>query len=191
MLQELAITDFAIIQAVRLRFAPGLVIFTGETGAGKSIVLDAIGALLGERVGADVVRAGSPRAVIEGIFTLPWLAPSPGPIPGRAGEGETDKPGISVGHLVDRSPLSVKQDGEGQGVGPAPDDDAEQADPQRRLIDLLREYGLEGDDDTLIVTREIAASGRSVARVNGRAVPVSVLARLGALLVDVHGQGAH
>jgi DNA repair protein RecN (Recombination protein N) len=201
MLQELAITDFAIIQAVRLRFTEGLVIFTGETGAGKSIVLDAIGALLGERAAADVVRSGAPRAIVEGIFTLPWPHP-PTPSPSKMERGSSDEPIDRVDRRASPAgppgaePPGSEQEplraGDGQAGGEdEAAGDAEQADPRRQLIDLLREYGLEGDDDSVIVTREIAANGRSVARVNGRAVPVSVLARLGALLVDVHGQGAH
>ncbi|HEU4782279.1 MAG TPA: AAA family ATPase, partial [Ktedonobacterales bacterium] len=61
MLLELTITDFAIIDSLHLRFGPHLNVFTGETGAGKSIIIDAISALVGERVGGDVVRAGSER----------------------------------------------------------------------------------------------------------------------------------
>lgn len=164
MLQELTITDFAIIKEVRLRFAPGLVIFTGETGAGKSIVLDAIGAILGDRVGGDVVRAGAARAVVEAIVTLPWLPAL-----------------LAAGSLT-----GANSDGDGDTA-----DDAGEPDPHHQLARLLREFGLEGDDAQVIITREISAAGRSTARVNGRAVPVNVLARIGALLVDVHGQGAH
>ncbi len=162
MLEELTIVDFAIIQRVQLRLSPGLVIFTGETGAGKSIVLDAIGALLGERVGPDVVRAGASRATIEGIFMLSWL-------PGARAALDAELP---------------CDDAEFAGSGERPD-------PRRQLAALVRDAGLESDDGALIVAREIVVSGRGVARVNGRAVPVGTLAQLGALLVDVHGQGAH
>jgi DNA repair protein RecN (Recombination protein N) len=73
MLLELTITDFAIIDSLHLRFGPHLNVFTGETGAGKSIIIDAISALVGERVGGDVVRAGSERAIIEGVFDIGHL----------------------------------------------------------------------------------------------------------------------
>ena len=70
MLLELTINDFAIIDTLHLRPGPHLNVFTGETGAGKSIIVDAISALVGERVGGDVVRAGSERAIIEGVFDI-------------------------------------------------------------------------------------------------------------------------
>ncbi len=70
MLVELSITDFAIIDQLRLTFAPGLQVLTGETGAGKSIIVDAVSLLLGGRATADGIRAGADRAYVEGIFSL-------------------------------------------------------------------------------------------------------------------------
>ena len=137
MLVELAITDFAIIDQLRLTFEPGLNGLTGETGAGKSIIIDALGAVLGERIGSDVVRTGARAARVEAIFA------------------------------VDERPAS---------------------DP---LAVELVELGITLDDDSLILSREITAQGRSTARINGRAVPVSVLGRLGTQLVDIHGQSDH
>ena len=67
-LTELQIRNFAIIDRLHLRFHGGLNILTGETGAGKSIIIDAIGLLLGDRVAAEMVRAGADRAQIEGDF---------------------------------------------------------------------------------------------------------------------------
>ncbi|HEY4974581.1 MAG TPA: AAA family ATPase, partial [Steroidobacteraceae bacterium] len=65
MLRHLQIRDFAIIDALELEFSPGLTVLTGETGAGKSIVVDALELLCGSRAGADVVRAGAERADIS------------------------------------------------------------------------------------------------------------------------------
>lgn len=70
MLTELNIRNFAIIDDLTLRFAPGLNVLTGETGAGKSIVIDAIGAVLGQKVGPECVRSGSPSALIEATFEV-------------------------------------------------------------------------------------------------------------------------
>jgi DNA repair protein RecN (Recombination protein N) len=70
MLIELRIRDFALIDALTVRLAPGLNVLSGETGAGKSIIVGALSLLLGERASADVVRAGSSRAVVEGVFDL-------------------------------------------------------------------------------------------------------------------------
>ncbi len=71
MLTELHIENFAIIQDLELTFGEGLLIFTGETGAGKSIILDAIMALVGGRVDASMVRSGSDRARLEARFSIP------------------------------------------------------------------------------------------------------------------------
>jgi DNA repair protein RecN (Recombination protein N) len=71
MLMELRIQNFAIIDALRLEFGPGLNILTGETGAGKSIIIDAVGLLLGDRAAAEWVRAGADLASIEAAFVLP------------------------------------------------------------------------------------------------------------------------
>ncbi len=70
MLEELRIHNFAIIDSLELSFAPGLNVITGETGAGKSIIIDAIEQLLGGRADNAMVRAGADRALIEGVFTL-------------------------------------------------------------------------------------------------------------------------
>lgn len=133
MLLELQISDFAIIDRLHLRLQPGFNVLTGETGAGKSIIIDALGTLRGEKTDATFVRAGANRARIEGVFSL---------------------------------------------------DDAPQ------VLPILQEYGLFDDDESqIILTREISAeSGRSVARVNGRAVSSSVLREVGGRLIDIHGQ---
>lgn len=71
MLAELTIRDFAIIDQLHLTLGSGFNVLTGETGAGKSIIIDAIGLLLGDRASPDLVRAGQEKALIEGIFALP------------------------------------------------------------------------------------------------------------------------
>ena len=136
MLEELHIHDFAIIEDLHLQFNAGLVVFTGETGAGKSIILDALGAILGARVDTTSVRKGADRAIVEGFFRL-----------------------------------------EGQ---------------ERELINsLLEREGLLEEPDGLWLGREIRAEGRTIARVNGRTVSLSVQSEIGEALVDVHGQTEH
>ncbi|NTW60748.1 MAG: DNA repair protein RecN, partial [Nitrospirae bacterium] len=70
MLKELNIKNFAIIDQLRVEFRPGLNVFTGETGAGKSIVVDALNLALGERASGDLIRTGSDEAVVEAAFDL-------------------------------------------------------------------------------------------------------------------------
>src|SRR5512144_762347 len=70
MLKELNIKNFAIIDQLRVEFAPGLNVFTGETGAGKSIVVDSLNLALGERASADLIRTGCQEATVEAAFEL-------------------------------------------------------------------------------------------------------------------------
>ncbi len=138
MLQELAITDFAIIDNLVVPFQPGFCVLTGETGAGKSIIIDAVDAVLGGRISGETVRSGARAARVEAIFSL-------------------DAP-----EVADAVALALEG------------------------YDLL-----DRDEGMVILAREINAAGRSTARVNGRAVPVGVLAAVGEVLVDIHGQGEH
>jgi DNA repair protein RecN (Recombination protein N) len=136
MLVELRIENFAIIQSLALDLKPGLTTFTGETGAGKSIILDAIVALLGGRADNALIRAAAERAIVEAVFTIPQA--------------------------------------------------------NREAIRTL----LEGEDlwdgePTVSIARELRMNGRSVARINGRSVSLSLLRELGEYLVDIHGQSEH
>lgn len=73
MLRELRVRDYAVIEDVRLEFGPGLTVLTGETGAGKSMVVGALSMLLGERASTSRVRAGADRAIVEGRFDVGGL----------------------------------------------------------------------------------------------------------------------
>lgn len=138
MLVELTIRNFAVIRDTRIEFTEGFNALTGETGAGKSIVIDALGAVLGARTSSDFVRSGEPSAFVEAVYDISNIATSPG---------------IDV---------------------------------------ILSENGIERlDGDPLILSRDIASSGRSTARINGRAVTASILTSVGELLVDIHGQSDH
>src|SRR6266852_8158201 len=72
-LLELVIENYAVVDRLRVRFHPGLNLLTGETGSGKSIVVDALGLLFGGRASADMIRSGQDRARVSGIFTVPDL----------------------------------------------------------------------------------------------------------------------
>lgn len=71
MLVELQIKDFALIEDLKLSFSPGLQVLTGETGAGKTIIVEALGLLLGSRADTSKIRGGSKEAIVEGLFYLP------------------------------------------------------------------------------------------------------------------------
>ncbi len=131
MLVSLTIQDFAIVEYASFTPGRGLNILTGETGAGKSLIIDAIGALLGHRIGRDYVRKDSDKAVIEAVFD-------------------------EVSSVIPRS--------------------------------VFDEFGIECEEDTIILLREISKDGKSLVRVNGRTMPVSVLRTIGSYLIDIHGQ---
>ena len=130
MLLEISIKNFAIIEAISLNFEKGMTVLTGETGAGKSIIIDAMNLMLGARATTDVIRHGAPKAEIEGLFSV---------------------------------------------------------ENSRLLQELFDEQGLEMGDE-IIIRREILQNGRSVSRVNGQMVNLSVLRAIGQHLVDIHGQ---
>ncbi|HEY4708101.1 MAG TPA: AAA family ATPase, partial [Thermodesulfobacteriota bacterium] len=73
MLLELSIKDFAIIESLSIAFGPGLNIFTGETGAGKSIILDAIALILGDRASNEIIREGREEAQVQALFDISGL----------------------------------------------------------------------------------------------------------------------
>ncbi len=135
MLAELKVANYALIEDLAISFSPGLNVLSGETGAGKSIIIGAINLLLGERATVEQIRQGSTEAYIEGIVNA--------------------EPAV-----------------------------------QKQVNTLLAEAGIDYENE-LIIAREVYRNGRSVARVNGRAVPISFLKDLGQLLVDLHGQHQH
>ena len=136
MLTELRISNFAIIDHLELEFPSGLVIFTGETGAGKSIILDAIEALMGARTEITSIREGAERASLEAVFRM-------------------------------------------------------NASNRAAINEILTQEDLLDDPDYVTLGREIRKEGRTVARINGRTVNVSLLRDIGAQLVDIHGQSEH
>jgi len=129
-LTELRIKNFAIIESLTLPLARGFNVLSGETGAGKSIIVGALGLLLGERANADVIRTGADRATVEGAFDV-----------------------------SDRAEIRA----------------------------LLDERGIDVEESLVVLKREVAA-GRARAWINGTAVNAGLLAEVGRLLVNLHGQ---
>ena len=78
MLRQLSIQNLAVITDLNMEFGPGFNVLTGETGAGKSILIDAIGLALGQRADSDAVRVGQPRAQVDAEFRVPGDSPASG-----------------------------------------------------------------------------------------------------------------
>ncbi len=68
MLLELRVENYAVIDSLAVEFAPGLNLLTGETGAGKSILIDALSLLLGDKASTEMIRHGAEKAVVSGVF---------------------------------------------------------------------------------------------------------------------------
>jgi DNA repair protein RecN (Recombination protein N) len=185
MLLELTIKDFAIIDNLRLRLNRAFNVFTGETGAGKSIIIDAVNALLGSKIGAEFVRAGSERASVEGVFSIEPLPPISEEWQSTVFEtstnGETSSPStlLEAFDAVDSHAAQQNQIA------------AQSADARVALASLLHEYGITPEDGQLILSRDIFRSGRTVARINGRALSQQILQQVASWLVDIHGQSEH
>ena len=73
MLTDLTIKNIAIIDTLQIAFKPGLTVLTGETGAGKSIIIDAVGLVMGGRASSDLIRSGEEEATVEAIFDISSL----------------------------------------------------------------------------------------------------------------------
>jgi DNA repair protein RecN (Recombination protein N) len=185
MLLELTIKDFAIIDRLHLHLNRQFNVFTGETGAGKSIIIDAVNALLGGKIGADFVRAGCKSASVEGVFSLDPLPP------------------IANGwHPLDADPTTTEATNSGATTifdiferaeqhQPSRNPDAHSADARIALASLLHEYDIEPEDGQLVLSRDIFQSGRTVARINGRAYSQPILQQVASWLIDIHGQSEH
>ena len=131
MILELYMKNCALVEELRLTIDENLNILTGETGSGKSIIIDALGLCLGEKYDRSFLRKGTEKGIVEAIFSS----------------------------------------------------------ESQHLKNVLEKYDIELDEDNLLViTRVIYNDGKSVARVNGRTLKLSVLKEIATTLIDVHGQ---
>jgi DNA repair protein RecN (Recombination protein N) len=133
MLLELRLENYAVIDNLAVEFAPGLNLLTGETGAGKSILIDALALLLGEKASLEIIRAGADRAVLSAVF----------------------KTGGGSGRTVAR---------------------------------ILGENGIDAEESTLIVRREIVTGGKGRVFVNNQPATVAVLKQVAPHLATIHAQ---
>jgi len=139
MLESLTVKDFALIRDLNIQFGSGLNLITGETGAGKSVLLGALSLVLGYKATTDMIRSGSKRATVEAAFSMP----------------PDGRPGA------------------------------------KSLRALVADLGLDDDEGSLLLRREISTEGKGRSFVNARQVPSTVLRDIGRYLVDIHGQNEH
>ena len=135
MLVELNIEDFAIIEKAQISFSKGLNIITGETGTGKSIMVDALNLVLGGRADKNYIKDGKEKTVVQSLFII---------------------------------------------------------ENRKNIESILNDYGIDLEaDGSLLITREIHLSGRSIARVNGHIVTLTMLSSITDKLIDIQGQHEH
>ena len=134
MLKTLSIWNFALIEHIQIEFNRGLNILTGETGAGKSILLGALGMVIGHRSNLDVIRSNADFMRVEAVFSIT---------------------------------------------------------NEQAIKDFLLKNNILIEDDTLIITRQILASGRNIIQINNCHTTLAILRQLGEMLVDIHGQHAN
>jgi DNA repair protein RecN (Recombination protein N) len=132
-LAELRLENYAVIDNVVIEFAAGLNLLTGETGAGKSILIDALGLLLGDKASSDVIRAGAERAVVAAVFESDGAA-------------------------------------------------------ARSIAGILETNGLDAENGSLILRREIAAGGKGRVFINNQPATVAVLKQIAPHLAVIHAQ---
>src|SRR3989440_6724243 len=189
MLLELTIKDFAIIDNLHLQLHRLFNVFTGETGAGKSIIIDAVNALLGGKIGVEYVRAGCERATVEGVFSTGALPPITDKLLPFAVDdldsGLFERRTNGTGTMFEALDTAEAQSAQRIQV------DAASADASLALAALLHEYDITPEDGQLILSRDIFRSGRTVARINGRAMSQHILQQVASWLVDIHGQSDH
>jgi len=131
MLKTLTVWNFALLEHVQIEFEHGLNILTGETGAGKSILIDSLGMILGHRTSIEKIRKDRDWLRVEAVF-------------------DTSK--------------------------------------YPEVHDFLQQADIVDEDDSLIISRQIAKTGKNTIQVNGCHVTLSSLKMLGELLIDIHGQ---
>jgi len=132
-LVELRLENYAVIDNLAIEFAPGLNLLTGETGAGKSILIDALALLLGEKASPDVIRTGADRALISAVFEV-------------------------------------------------------ESGAEKIVAQVLESNGIDSDHESIILRREIAASGKGRVFVNNQPATVTVLRQLAPYLATIHAQ---
>lgn len=130
MILELYMKNCALVEESRVNLGQNLNILTGETGSGKSIIIEALGLCLGNKYDKSFLRKGTEKGVAEIIVSS----------------------------------------------------------PSNNLLKILNEYDIDLEDDELIITRIIYADGKSVARINGRTVKMSILKEIALTFIDLHGQ---
>ena len=133
MLAELRLENYAVIDNVVIEFAAGLNLLTGETGAGKSILIDALGLLLGDKASSDVIRTGAERAVVAAVFESDGAA-------------------------------------------------------ARSIEEILETNGLDAENSSLILRREIAPGGKGRVFINNQPATVAVLKQIAPHLAVIHAQ---
>jgi DNA repair protein RecN (Recombination protein N) len=165
MLRELFIENLAVIERATIPFCAGLNVFTGETGAGKSVLIGGLNAALGKRVSKDSVRTGAQKATVTAVFDM-----------------------LPEGVIHELENMGLREPRTANGSNTEVDSAENAANPTANIGVDSAENAADTEEEMLLLTREITADGRSSARINNRPTTAAALQTLGNMLCDIHGQ---
>ena len=181
MLTTLRIKNLALVTDLTLELRPGCNVITGETGAGKSIIIGALNLVLGERADRTLIRSGEESCSVEAVFDISRLGLLVGEDFGLRGQAERD-PALAESRLqaASKAPSPLRSAGAVQNTG------------LRKLNAFLEANGLEPcADGQLVLKRAFTANGTNRQFVNGSPTTLNILAAIGEGLVDMHGPHDH
>jgi DNA repair protein RecN (Recombination protein N) len=178
MLTTLRIKNFALVADLTLELQPGCNVITGETGAGKSIIIGALNLVLGERADRSLIRSGEESCSVEAVFDVKNLCANKiPPLPAKRREGR--------GEGNEKSPSSPRP-------SPPKDEEGEKKRARSLVESFLEENGLEPcEENQLVLKRAFTGAGTNRQFVNGSPTTLNVLATIGEWLVDIHGPHDH
>jgi DNA repair protein RecN (Recombination protein N) len=192
MITHISIRDFATIENLDIGLSPGLSVITGETGAGKSIIIEAVSLALGSRADSTMVRNGCKKALIQIVAELGTPRQS-------SHELQVDRQAPADGLFSDelqthsQSLTELQTDGQSSAGLQTQEQYLTGMRTDGQIFGSVESAGSlsEDSDNEIILTREISASGKSVAKINGEIVSLAKLAAFSASLADIHGQYDH
>ena len=185
MLKHLYISQYALIDELELSLEDGFSVITGETGAGKSIIMGALALVMGARADAKSVREGAQKCVVEASFSMnnaQLLTPSASLVPLKQGDNIGGAQLSLTPSALIADARAVRPYRLGDNIG-----DVQLLTLNSQLSTIFEEYGLDWEEEC-VIRREVTAAGKSRAFVNDTPVTLQQMRAIASLLIDIHSQ---